>query len=108
MQYRSDMKLKGRLGFFALGACLFFWGYTELKRRHFVWENWRGYSVFSPGIMAIAPLSQRSRSFLLIAGARSHLVKVVRPDLKRVRWGRTSRILSTLGRTEPKRPDTFK
>jgi len=47
------MKFKGRLAFFAFGAFLFFWGYSELHRGHFAWGNWMGDSVFSPGIMAV-------------------------------------------------------
>jgi len=47
------MKLKARLAFFAFGAFLAFWGYTELQHGHFAWENWRGYSVFSPGIILL-------------------------------------------------------
>ena len=54
--YIFKMKLKFRFAFFAFGVLVFFWGYTELKQGHFVWENWRGYNVFSPGIMALGAL----------------------------------------------------
>lgn len=83
--YISDMKIQGRLAFFAFGAFLFFWGDTELQHGHLAWGNWFGNSVFSPGIMAIGVFFAALSLIPPYRRSTRESAEVVKPNLKRFR-----------------------